>query len=83
MPGGRPGRRTGGGSPSRAVSRGDNRQFNIYVVNVDGSGQHQLTRDPGPDHDPAWSPDGRKIAFRSYRDERPLGGRRWQKLITS
>jgi Tol biopolymer transport system component len=53
----------------------------IYVVNVDGSGQQKLTRDPGPDQDPAWSPDGRTIAFRSYRDERPLGGRRWQKVM--
>src|SRR5262245_24126371 len=44
----------------------------IYVVNVDGSGQQQLTRDWG--QNPAWSPDGRKIAFMNYRDERPLGG---------
>jgi Tol biopolymer transport system component len=53
----------------------------IYVVNVDGSGQQQLTHHPLQDQSPAWSPDGRTIAFQSYRDERPLGGRRWQELI--
>jgi TolB protein len=53
----------------------------IYVVNLDGSGQQQLTRDPGTDQNAIWSPDGRIIAFMSYRDERPLGGRRWQELL--
>jgi TolB protein len=39
----------------------------IAVVNPDGSGFRQLTHDD--DVDPAWSPDGRKIAF-----ERRAGG---------
>ena len=33
----------------------------VYVVNADGSGQRRLTRRSGGA--PAWSPDGRTIAF--------------------
>jgi Tol biopolymer transport system component len=35
----------------------------ISVTNADGSGLRRLTRDPAVDCAPAWSPDGRKIAF--------------------
>ncbi len=35
----------------------------IYVVNADGSGQRRLTRNSARDFAPAWSPDGRRIAF--------------------
>ncbi len=35
----------------------------ISVANADGSGLRRLTRGPGVDCAPAWSPDGRKIAF--------------------
>jgi Tol biopolymer transport system component len=44
---------------------------NIYVVNVDGSGLTQLTRDAGMNASPAWSPDGKQIAFSSSRDSLP------------
>ena len=40
----------------------------IYVMNVDGSGFDNLTRDPGSDFAPAWSPDGKRIVFVSSRD---------------
>jgi TolB protein len=37
-------------------------------MNADGSGQQNLTRNAAHDRHPAWSPDGRKIAFVSHRD---------------
>jgi Tol biopolymer transport system component len=39
----------------------------IYVMNADGSGQRRITRTP-ENAFPAWSPDGRSIAFVSNRD---------------
>ena len=40
----------------------------IYAVGRDGSGLTRLTTHAAPDTEPAWSPDGRKIAFASRRD---------------
>ena len=67
--------------PSRALStaRGDfyitrdlftlaASQADIWVMNVDGSGRTQLTRQRGNDTHPSWSPDGSRIAFSSDRD---------------
>ena len=41
--------------------------WEIYVMNADGSGETRLTDDPGNDVAPAWSPDARRIAFASNR----------------
>ena len=42
--------------------------WDIYVVNVDGSGLRRLTSHGARDDSPAWSPDGSRIAFTSDRD---------------
>jgi Tol biopolymer transport system component len=40
----------------------------IYTMEPDGTAQTNLTNHPANDTDPAWSPDGTKIAFVSDRD---------------
>jgi Tol biopolymer transport system component len=47
----------------------------IYVVNADGSARTRLTRHPAQEYDPAWSPDGTKIAFSRFT------GRRYQIFV--
>lgn len=43
--------------------------WEIYVMNADGSDQQRLTHDPAADRYPAWAPDGQHIAFYSDREE--------------
>lgn len=51
--------------PGALVTRGD-----IYVMDADGSNPTRLTTD-GQNLDPAWSPDGTKIAFVSDPESEP------------
>jgi TolB protein len=55
---------TGLPGPGAAGSKDDSE---IYVMNADGSGTRRLTHNVGYDGEPAWSPDGREIAFQSKR----------------
>jgi Tol biopolymer transport system component len=43
--------------------------YEIYVMNRDGSGQTNLTNNRAEDWGAAWSPDGSQIAFQTLRDE--------------
>ena len=43
-------------------------EYDIYIMNPDGSGVTQLTTDPARDNQPSFSPDGSKILFYSNRD---------------
>jgi Tol biopolymer transport system component/serine/threonine protein kinase len=45
-----------------------NGNYDIYVMNADGSNLQQLTTNEADDVLPAWSPDGERIAFESTRD---------------
>jgi TolB protein len=49
-----------GGSPTGAPPFGESE---IYLMNADGSGLRELTRDDVRENSPSWSPDGRRIAF--------------------
>jgi len=42
--------------------------WEVFVMNADGTGVTQLTDNDDWDSDPDWSPDGNKIAFNSDRD---------------
>jgi hypothetical protein len=46
-----------------AYESGDDGDWDIYVVNQDGTGKEQLTHNTVLDREPAWSPDGSQLAF--------------------
>src|SRR5689334_2760158 len=49
------------------VSGGDG-NLDIYALDMGRNLLNDLTRDPEVDESPAWSPNGQKLAFISYRD---------------
>ncbi|MCB8889861.1 Tol-Pal system beta propeller repeat protein TolB [Vreelandella malpeensis] len=50
---------------------GDNMQFGLYVADADGQRSQQVLTSDQPIMSPAWSPDGRKLAYVSFETERP------------
>ena len=59
-----------------AFTSDKNGNYEIYVMNPDGSKQKNLTNNPGWDANASWSPDGKKIAFVSRRDGHAAEGLR-------
>jgi len=59
----------GGGWIALAAKRDDGTEgdWDLYAVPAGGGEPIQLTRHPAPDMAPAWSPDGRRLAFQSRR----------------
>ena len=49
-------------------NRSDWKNGEIYLMNPDGKQIRQLTKHPQYDEEPAWSLDGKKITFVSFRD---------------
>ncbi len=47
----------------------ENRVFNIYIINGDGTGLKQLTDDKGTDMSPKWLPDASGFVFESNRNQ--------------
>ena len=44
----------------------------LFTMNMDGSGERQITHDAAEHEDPVWSPDGKKIAFVLVREGKKI-----------
>lgn len=55
-----------GGQNRIAFASNRDGNYEIYVMNADGSSAARLTNTPNDDRSPAWSPDGRQIAYVAF-----------------
>lgn len=51
----------------RIIDSNGQANYDVWLMNLDGTGEQRLTSDPGSDQYPSWSPDGKEIAFESTR----------------
>ena len=50
-----------------AFTRSEANGNDIYLMNIDGGGQVNITNSPGDDSHPSWSPDATRLAFTTRR----------------
>ena len=59
-------------TPKIAFMTARNKNRDIYLINLDGSGMERITHHPAMDAGPRWSPTGEQILFKSDRDRSRL-----------
>ena len=59
-------------TPKIAFMTARNKNRDIYLINLDGSGMERITHHPAMDAGPRWSPTGEQILFASDRDRSRL-----------